>query len=525
MDSKTVERRLNRIEKTKLNTTITLATSIVMGVFSFVERTIFNRFFIADYLGLYSFFNNVIGVLSAAELGIGTSIAFALYAPLELKQSDQIAAIMRFFRKAYRIVGTIILVGGLDIMPFMRFLLNTEIPMTNIRLYFLFFLFKTVSNYYFGYKEILLNANQEQYKVTLIYNIAWSVLYVIDILIAVLTQNFFLYSISIFIVNFIRVVILNIIATREFPEIKKCRDVKIDSANAKHLIRNTKGLIITKLSTVFVNATDSILISAMVGTAFLGKYSNYQMITTGLMTISTLIPKSITASIGNAGVTESKRTIARSFDALNLASFFIYSTLTILLINISNPIISTFFGKDRALGMDQVILIFISFYLSNQREILLTFKSSLGLYWEDRKRPLAEGLTNLIVSIILGYWWGFNGIIIGTIFTQVFINLMIEPRVIFHSGLSSSAFWYYVTAIGRFVLSAAIAAIAYYVNSFIPFSGILGIVIKAAVTIAIICAVFLIVYRKNPEAITIVRTVKIAFMDKRKQRKMMETNK
>ena len=525
MDSRTVERRLNRIEKAKLNTTITLVTAIVMGVFSFIERTIFNRFFIADYLGLYSFFNNVIGVLSAAELGISTSIAFALYAPLELRQEDQIAAIMRFYRKAYRIVGSIILIGGVAFMPFMRFLLNTDIPMANVRLYFLFFLFKTVSNYYFGYKETLLAANQEQYKINLVNNIAWTVLYIVDVLIAIFTQNFLLYSISIFAINLIRAIILNIMTSREFPEMRKYKEARIDPENIKHLIRNTKGLIITKLSTILVSTTDSILISAMVGTAFLGKYSNYQMITAGLMTLSTLLPKSITAGVGNAGVTESKRTIARSFDALNLASFFIYSTLTILLINISNPIISTFFGKDRALGMDQVILIFISFYLSNQREILLTFKSSLGLYWEDRKRPLAEGLTNLIVSIILGYWWGFNGIIIGTIFTQVFINLMIEPRVIFHSGLSSSAFWYYVTAIGRFVLSAAIAAIAYYVNSFIPFSGILGIVIKATVTIVIICAAFLIVYRKNPEAITIVRTVKIAFMDKRKQRKMMETNK
>ena len=522
MDNKTVERRLNRIEKAKLNTTITLATAIIMGVFSFVERTIFNRFFIADYLGLYSFYNNVIGVLSAADLGISTSIAFALYAPLELQQKDQIAAIIRFFHKAYRIVGTIILIGGIAIMPFMKFLLNTDISMANVRLYFLFFLFKTVSNYYFGYKETLLAANQEQYKINLVNNIAWSSLYLVDILISVFTQNFLLYSISIFVINLFRVITLNRMASKEFPEIGKYKEVRIEQKNVKHIIKNTKGLIITKLSTVLVNTTDSILISAMVGTAFLGKYSNYQMITAGLMTLSALLPKAITAGVGNAGVTESKRTMARSFAALNLASFFIYSTLTIILINIANPVISTFFGEDRVLGLEQVVLIFINFYICNQREILLTFKSSLGLYWEDRKRPLVEGLTNLVVSLILGYWWGFNGIILGTIISQVLVNLMIEPRVIFHSGLHSSAFWYYITVIGRFCLSALVTIFTYFINFYLPFTGILEIIVKALTTTVIILVVFFIVYRKNPEAITIVKTLKLAFMDKRKRKKVME---
>lgn len=514
-DNRVTERRLNRIEKAKLNTTIMLATSIIMGVVSFAERTIFNRFFIADYLGLYSFFNNVIGVLSAADLGLGTSIAFALYAPLEYRQEDQIAAIMRFFRKAYQIVGTVILLCGIGVMPFLSFLLNTEIPLSSVRLYFLFFIFKTVSNYYFGYKETLLAANQEQYKITLVNNVSWTILYLIDIAISIFTQNFLLYSISIFVINLIRAAILNIMTSREFPEMRKYKGARIDQANIRHLIRNTKGLIMSKLSSVLVSTTDSILISAMVGTAFLGKYSNYQMITTGLMTVSTVLPKSITAGVGNAGVTESKRMISKSFDALNLASFLIYSSLSIILINISNPIISTFFGKDRALPMSSVILIWINFYLNNQREILLTFKSSLGLYWEDRKRPMIEGLTNLVISIILGYWWDFNGIIIGTIFTNIAINLMIEPRVIFHDGLRSSAFWYYVTVIGRFTMSAIITIITLVINSFLPFTGILGILIKAIVSLIVIIVAFMIVYHNNPNAKIISDTVKIAFLDKR----------
>ena len=508
-------KRLKRIEKSKLNTTIALTTSIVMGVLSFAERAVFNRCFIPDYLGLYSFFNNLIGILNTAELGIGTSIAFALYAPLEYGQKDQIAAIMRFFRRAYAVVGTIVLFIGLAIIPALPMLLKTEIDMQSVYIYYMFFLFRTVTNYYFGYKEILLSANQEQYKVTLITNMSWSVLYAIEMIISVTTGNFLYYVIAIFTVNLIRAIILNIRASRQFPELRKFRDAKIDKASINHLKKNTGGLIITRLSSVLVTTTDSILISAMVGTGFLGMYSNYQMITTGLKSITAILPQSITASIGNAGVTESKRMMSKSFEMLNLASFFIYGSMTIVLLTIINPLVGIFFGPDRVLPFFSTVLVCINFYLINQRELLLTFKSSLGLYWEDRKRPIAEGLTNLIVSIVLGRYMGFDGIIIGTIITNVCVNLTVEPLVIMHNGLRTSALWYYLSITGRFIFSIVVATISIYASSFITFGGIAGLLSRAVIAIAVTAAAFYLVYRKDENARAIFRTLRIAFSKKK----------
>ena len=68
-------RNLKRIEKSKINTTVALVTNIVMGVLSFAERTVFNQFFNEDYLGLYSFNNNIIGILTFFELGLSSAVA------------------------------------------------------------------------------------------------------------------------------------------------------------------------------------------------------------------------------------------------------------------------------------------------------------------------------------------------------------------------------------------------------------------------------------------------------------------
>ena len=93
------QKDLIRIRKSKLNTTTALYTSIIMGIVSFLERMIFNKIFLADYLGLYSFFNSTLTILSISELGLTTAIAYALYAPLEEDKKDKIWEIMNKYKR------------------------------------------------------------------------------------------------------------------------------------------------------------------------------------------------------------------------------------------------------------------------------------------------------------------------------------------------------------------------------------------------------------------------------------------
>lgn len=505
---------LRRIEKSKMNATIALTTSILMGLLSFVERMVFNRFFIEDYLGLYSFYYNVLGILTSIELGLPTAIAYALYAPLEYNNIEQITAIVDFYKRISKLMGTIILIAGIALLPFLKYFIKTEIPIGEVQRYFIMYLLGVVCTYFISARKILLTANQEQYKITFVTNLTWTLLYIAEIAVAITTKSFYWYSACILISAIARNIILNILTRKEFPEKKLNPKPRIASDIKKKILRNYKGLVSNSIGRMMVSSTDSILISTMVGTAFLGRYSNYQMITSGLLSIAIILPNSITASIGNAGVTESRRTMSKSFETLNLSSFFIYSTLTILLMNIINPIVSVFFGN-RTIGDSSVILICINFYISSLRELLLTYKSSLGLYWEDRKRPFAEGVSNLVISIVLGHFWGFNGIILGTIITNICINLVIEPQVIFHNGLYRSTVWYYISLIRRFALTVLLIAITTYINSFLQLSGILLIITRAIISLALTVICYFVIYRKNENAIEMANVLKVAFKSRK----------
>ena len=56
--------------------------NIISLVLNFVSRTIFIKMIGTAYLGINGLFTNVLGVLSFAELGIGTALNFSLYKPV-----------------------------------------------------------------------------------------------------------------------------------------------------------------------------------------------------------------------------------------------------------------------------------------------------------------------------------------------------------------------------------------------------------------------------------------------------------
>ena len=91
------------------------------------------------------------------------------------------------------------------------------------------------------------------------------------------------------------------------------------------------------------------------------------------------------------------------------------------------------------------------------------------------------------------------------------MNLAIEPLVIFHDGLYHSAFWYYITTIGRFILVAVVSALTMFVMHWIPDAGLLWIVVRVIISALIVLPIYWVVFRKNDDAITMIRTLKIAF--------------
>lgn len=502
-----------RFKNSTRNAMTAAITQIVMGVASFVERMVFNQCFITDYLGFYSLFRNVISVFAVAELGLSIAIAYALYTPFAEDDYDEITAILSFFKKIYRTVGTIILVCGLVFMMFIQYFVKTDVSISSVRIYFMVFLLTTVIEYWFYYKSILFSASQKEYITTLLTNFCWAAMYCVQIAISILTHDFLLYSICMFIFTLIRCIAVNIIANKKYSFIKR-KAGKLSKDSRKKILYNVKGLIATKVGSVISDSTNGVLISAMIGSTVLGMFSNYQMITRALAGFTKIIPNAITASLGNIGATESSDNVANTFHYVDTCLFLLYGLISIVLVNIINPIISIFFGADRCMSTFSALLICILFYLNNIENFFTTYKSSMGLYWYDRYRPIIAGVSDLILSLILGSFMGFDGIILGTIIVYIFINIWYEALIIFHHGFNKSVRKYIVSTVFRLILIFSMMGLSLFITGFIPGKGLLNMLARGIVSLILAAAVLLLIYHRNKYVTNSIRAIRIYIFNK-----------
>ena len=110
-----------------------------------------------QYVGLGSLFSSILQVLSFAELGIGSALVFSMYKPMAEGDDDKVCALLNFYRNAYRIIGSIILLLGLVIMPFLKKLIAGDLPDgVNLQALFSIYLINNILGYFlFTYKQFI----------------------------------------------------------------------------------------------------------------------------------------------------------------------------------------------------------------------------------------------------------------------------------------------------------------------------------------------------------------------------------
>ena len=79
---------------------------IILGL-PFVIRTIIIHVLGTEYLGLSSLFSSILQVLNMTELGFSAAVVFSLYKPIAEKNTEEICALMLFYRNVYKIIGPV----------------------------------------------------------------------------------------------------------------------------------------------------------------------------------------------------------------------------------------------------------------------------------------------------------------------------------------------------------------------------------------------------------------------------------
>ena len=130
-------KRLNKTQNTIQGIIWGLVNKTVALMFPFIIRTILIWELGAEYAGLNSLFTSILQVISLADLGVGSAIVFSMYRAVSEDNKKMLSAYLNYFRRVFFLIGSIIVMIGLLIMPFLKYLIKGSIP-PDINIYILY---------------------------------------------------------------------------------------------------------------------------------------------------------------------------------------------------------------------------------------------------------------------------------------------------------------------------------------------------------------------------------------------------
>lgn len=420
-----------RVQNSIRNMFFGLTGQIVSMLMSFIVRTTFIYSLGVEYLGIEGLFTSILIMLSLANLGFDTALIYSLYTPLQKKDIRKIQALMNLYKKAYRIIGVIVLAIGLSLIPFLPYIMNGKTSIPNINFIFLLFLLNSVSSYFLAYKHSIIVADQKNYIISKIHSVF------------IIISNFFQIILLITLTNYIAVLILQLLfrileniyiskkANKLYPYLEEDSNLKLSIKEKKLFFESLYSILLYKISGVVINGTDNIIISLYIGVTYVGIYSNYFLIISTVSTFVGHIFYSITASVGNLNTTENTKRKYFIFRVLNFSNFWIFGFCSVCLWNLINPFIVIWLGQEFVFSKLIVLAIIINFFTAGMQNACTTFRETTGLFKIGKYRPIIAATINIIVSIILAKQIGIAGIFLGTVISRLCTYFWYDPYIIF----------------------------------------------------------------------------------------------
>lgn len=503
----------SRVQNSVKNIIYGVVQKLVSVLLPFAIKSIILYKLGKQYLGLNGLFSSILQVLTLSELGFDCAISFRLYKPVAEKDNEKIGALLNYLRKMYRIIGIVIMVAGLAVAPFLKFLIKGSHP-ADINLYVLFFiyLFNTLIGYFICPQyNVLLNSSQQRSAISiinLIVNIAATTLQIVLLLI---TANYYLYIIVLPLASLSIKLLSKFTAKKMFPEI--VTSGKIDENEQSSIKQNIKDIFGHKVGGVVFDAADSIVISAVLGLSMVGLYNNYYYITTAVSGFLSAIYSAITASVGNSIISESVDKNYSDFKKLQFINYAVVTFCCCCLLCLFQPFMGLWgklTGEDLMLPFSMVILFVIYFYISRAKQMVVVYKDAAGLWYADRLKPYVGAIANLGLNILLVHFIGLHGVLLSSIFIMAFITFPWTAAALFKGYFKKKQSPYYVEFFINLIVTILLCVITYFVCSLIPIGGVLGLLVKLLICCVLPTSLYVLLFFKTKgfkESLTLLKKV------------------
>ena len=433
-----------RVHKSMLNAEVNIIFYFLSLFLTFFSRKIFLDCLGAEFIGLTNMLMNIMSYLSVAELGIGLSISYFLYKPLQEDNHEKINEVMSMLAYLYRCIGFII--GGIGLIISLFFPWWFDNLGTGLFLvYFAFysFLASSMTGYIFNYKNILVGANQKQYLVSAFFQSIAIVQSLVQIILAYYYRNLYLWVVVGLVFTIIGVIIFNYRIRQLYPWLQiNLAEGRKNLKKYPDVLKKTRQIFARKIKDLILYRSDDIFVGSFVSVTAVAFYSNYTMITYKLIYLLNILSDGFSAGIGNLLAEGNEKNIIKVFWELTAFRFLIIGIVIFSLIMFFQPFITCWLGAEYRLDDSIVYLLILHIFIFQQSILVYKFIESSGLFG-DVWMSWLELVVNLAVTIMLAPYYGIAGILLGKIISLFGVNFFWKPYYLFSQGFHKSVwvFW------------------------------------------------------------------------------------
>lgn len=433
---------------------------VVQLILGFYSRKIFINYLGDEILGLNTTAVNILQFLNLAELGIGTAVGFSLYKPLRARDHETICEIIALQGILYRRIALWMIAGAMIVMAFFPIIFKKiDLPLWYAYASFGVMLFSSLLSYFISYRQVLLSSAQKDYSIQFSYR-TWIIVKTVCQMIAVwkLSNPYVWWLILEVVFSLIATLSLNHRIKKTFPYLKPVNKNFQDLKDRYRVIfTKIKQLIFHRISGFALLQSSPLIIYAYLSLTVVTIYGNYLIIVNGIKTTCDTIFGGTAAGIGDLVAENDMKKIMAVFVEMYSTRIFIAAVSVMSFVVLSPSFLQLWIGSTYLLPYGTVLIIAATLFISIFRNAVDLFQNAFGLF-QDIWAPIAEAVINILVSIILGRFFGLLGILAGPLAGLVIIVVIWKPFFLFTKGMKVSPSVYFKLFI-QHIISVSCAAI------------------------------------------------------------------
>ena len=450
-----------RVHRSIMNMKVGMFFYILSLLLAFFSRKVFLDCLGTEFIGLTGMLMNIMSFLSVAELGIGTSIVYFLYKPLQEDNHEKINEVMSMLAYLYRCIGFIIGGSGIIISLFFPWWFgNLSVGLFLVYFAFYSFLASSMMGYIFNYRQLLVSANQKQYVVNAYFQSIGIIQSIVQILLAYYYRNLYLWVVVGLVFTIIGCVVFNYRIQKEYPWLRvSLKEGRQNLKKYPEVLKKTRQIFAQKIKNLILYRSDEILVGAFVSVVQVAYYGNYMIIVNKLNYLTNILSDGMNAGIGNLIAEGNMQNTMKVFWELTAIRFLITGIIIFGLLMFIQPFIICWLGKEYLLDDLVIYLLIFNIFIFLSRGVVEMYRSACGLF-QDVWTAWTELVVNITITLCLAPFFGIVGILLGKILSVFFIAMFWRPYFLFTKGLNQKVSTYWRGMLPFYLIFAVFAAMA-----------------------------------------------------------------